>query len=138
LNIISTKLISARQHPDGAWYGNLTPGTYISDLSKGEHVTQFYPVTHAWLALGSLLFGPARSTWILLPFALLGIAAVGLIVNRLTRSTSAAFVASALLAMNSAHAAISNSPLSEIIASFFFLSGLFFSRQFTRSESKIH
>jgi len=123
---INKTYFRARQHPDGSWYGNLTPGTYISDLSKGEHVTQFYPVTHAWLALGSLLFGPARSTWILLPFALLCIAAVGLIVNRLTRSTSAAFVASALLAMNAAHAAISTSPLSEIIASFFFLSGLFF------------
>ena len=116
----------SRQHPDGSWFGNLTPGTYISDLSKDEHVTQFYPVTHAWLALGSLLFGPTRSTWILLPFSLMGIAAVGLIVKRLTRSTSAAFVASALLAINAAHAAISISPLSEIIASFFFLSGLFF------------
>lgn len=116
----------ATLQPDGSWSGNMTPGTYISDLSKGEQITQFYPITHAWLAIGSLWFGASRSTWILLPFSLLCIASVGLIVGRLSRSTSAALIASGLLAINASHAAISTSPLSEIIASFFFLSGLFF------------
>lgn len=112
--------------PNGPWYGNLSGGLYIHDLTKGESVFQFYPGTEIWLALGSLLFGPHQSTWIFLPFSILTVIAVGLLTHRLTKSLGSAFSASFLLAINPAHASISTSPLSEALACFFFLSGLYF------------
>lgn len=123
---LESTYLHANKNNNGDWVGNLFGGLYIHDLTKGESVFQFYPGTEIWLAFGSLLFGPHQSTWIFLPFSLLTILAVGLLTYRLTKSSIAGFSASALLAINPAHAAISTSPLSEPLACLFFLSGTYF------------
>ncbi len=121
---LENSYLHADPRPDGSWSGNLVAGLYLLDVEKGEHVTQFYPATQTWLALGSLLFGRLSSTWILLPFSLLSIAAVGLLTLRLTSSLNSAIVASALLAISPPHAAVGTSPFSEATASYFFITGL--------------
>lgn len=121
---LENSYLHADPRPDGSWSGNLVAGLYLLDIEKGEHVTQFYPATQTWLALGSLFFGRLASTWILLPFSLLSIAAVGLLTFRLTSSLNSAIVASALLAISPPHAAVGTSPFSEATASYFFITGL--------------
>lgn len=114
-----------RQLESGAWIGAWVPGVYLRDFESNNWVFQFYAVHPAWLAIGKWIFGTQGQTWILVIFSAASIVVAYLITRLLTGAHLPALAVAFLLATNPAHSYMATFPVSETVASFFFLSTLY-------------
>jgi hypothetical protein len=89
-------------------------------------VPQFYHLYPLWLAISGSLFGAARSTLPLLPFALLSIGVIYRLTHELAGDSFAALSAALLLAVNPVHSYMSKFPVSEVPTAFFLLAAVYF------------
>jgi hypothetical protein len=114
------------QKKDGRWHGTYVPGLYVRSNPDIELIPQFYHLHPLWLAVGNWVFGMEYAASILGLFSLLTVSLVGLLTFEITRCRISGFSAAYLAAINPAHSYFATFPVSETVASFFFLSGLYF------------
>lgn len=113
--------------------GTFVPGIYVKDIDKGELVPQFYHLQPAWFAISNKLLGVERSTYPLFIFSMLSIIAIYLLSYSIFHNRLISVISALLLAVNPLHSFMSRFPVTEVTASMFFLSALYF---YLESENK--
>lgn len=118
---------------EGKYEGFFVPGIYVKNLDKGELVPQFYHLQPVWFAISNRLLGVERSTYPLFIFSMLSIIAIYLLSYSIFHNRLISVVSALLLAVNPLHSFMSRFPVTEVTASMFFLSALYF---YLESENK--
>jgi 4-amino-4-deoxy-L-arabinose transferase-like glycosyltransferase len=119
----------------GRYEGTRLPGYYIGDAAPGTVVPQFYPLHPLWMALLWLMLGPPASVYALTVFSVLALVAVYYLCMELFGRPWEGIAALALLAVNILQVWVNRYPVSETMAQFWLVTGLWLHLRWRRTGS---